>query len=145
LEDRVTDYQKPVPLPDELSAPYWEAAREHQLRIQRCEHCGHFNQPPELICPNCSALEPKFRFEPVSGRGKILSWVVVHSDIVPGFADDPPWVNVLVELDEQPGLLLHTRLIDGVGAPVAIGDRVEVVFEDVTPDVTLPQFKLAPR
>jgi len=35
------DASKPLPVPDPESAPFWEAARNDTLVIQRCGLCGH--------------------------------------------------------------------------------------------------------
>ena len=60
---------RPVPVPDESSAPYWEAAAEHVLAVARCSRCGTFALPPDVVCPHCGSTDPDFAFEPVSGRG----------------------------------------------------------------------------
>ena len=141
----MTQYTKPLPGPDERTAPYWSAAKEHRLAIQRCQDCGHYSHPPVILCPNCNALEPSFAWETVSGQGKIVSWTVYHDAFVPSFTDDIPWVNVVVELAEQKGLWLMATLVDGPQAPLKLAAPVEVLFDDVTPEVTLPKFKLSKR
>ena len=135
-------YAKPLPIADELSEPFWKAARSSTLVIQRCQHCGHYSHPPENVCPRCRSLEQSFEFEPVSGRGKIKSWIVMRDAFLPGFVDDLPFVIAVVELDEQPGLRMMTRIVDGVDACIKIGMAVRVVFQKVTRDITLPQFAL---
>jgi hypothetical protein len=55
--------KKPVPLPDELSRPFWDAAKERRLVIQRCSSCGHYNHPPRRFCDACLAQD--LRFEPI--------------------------------------------------------------------------------
>ena len=60
-----------VPVPDELSAPYWAAAADHQLKLPRCSRCGEFSMPPDITCPSCHALEPNYAYEKVSGRGRV--------------------------------------------------------------------------
>lgn len=138
----MAEYGKPIPIPDELTAPFWEAAKDHTLAIQRCVACGFYNHPPVVFCPRCNAREPDFRFEPVSGRGTIRSWVVVRDSLVKGFEDRVPWVNVLVELEEQPDLFFFASLLDGAEASLRLGAPVEVVYQDITPEVTLPQIRL---
>lgn len=141
-KDMLAAYAKPIPVPDDLTGPYWAAAKDHRLAIQRCSVCGHYSHPPALVCPECNVLDPSFRFETVSGRGRVVSWTVFHTALVQGFDEDVPWVNVLVELEEQAGLHVYARLVDGVGAPIAEGSPVEVVFQDITAEIALPQFKL---
>ncbi len=99
--------------------------------------------PPDAVCPNCLSTDPRFTFEPVSGRGKVRSWVVAHDSFLPGFEDDLPLVLVDVELEDQAGLRMIGRLVDGPLADVRVGDRTSVVFEDVAPGVAVPAFTLA--
>jgi uncharacterized OB-fold protein len=130
---------KPIPLPDELSRPYWEGAREHVLRIMHCESCGFFVHYPERVCPRCQSRQ--VAPAPVSGRGVIHSYTVTHHQGAPGFQDEVPFVVALVELAEQPGLRLIANIRGCSTAEVRIGMAVEVVFEEVLPGVTLPQFR----
>lgn len=140
----MTEYSKPLPIPDEMTAAFWENAREHRLVFQRCQHCRSFAHPPASFCSSCHNLDdPSFKFEEVSGRGRIINWTVLHDPMVAGFGKEPPWVNVLVEMEEQKRLLFVATLEDGPPAPIAVGAAVEVVFKDVTPSVTIPYFKLA--
>jgi uncharacterized OB-fold protein len=135
---------RPLPVPDERSAPYWEAASRHVLAIARCSRCRRFAHPPDIVCPNCRHTDPRFAFEPVSGRGCVRSWVVMRQSFLPGFDADVPFVLVDVALDEQDDVRLIGRLVDGPGAPLAAGDRVRTVFEDVAPGVAVPAFELEP-
>jgi hypothetical protein len=93
------------------------------------------------MCPTCrsEALGPS----EVTGRGKVYSWSVMHSGGNPGFEDKLPYAVLVVELDEQPGLITIGNLVDGTAADLAVGTPVEVCFEQVAEDVTLPQWRLA--
>jgi len=133
---------KPVPVPDELSEGFWAAAARGRLAIQRCADCGRYTHPPTTVCSGCFTVPPHLAAEDVSGRGRIASWTVVRQAFLPGFRDDVPYVVVVVELDEQPGLKVLGRLVDGVDATFAIGDRVEVTFEEPAPGVAVPAFRL---
>ena len=66
----------------------------------------------------------------------------MHQSFVPGFDDLLPFVLVDVELDEQDDLRTIGRLLDGPDAPLAIGARVVVAFEDLAPGVSVPGFRL---
>jgi len=135
--------ERPVPVPDEASAPFWSAAAEHVLTVARCAECGQFTMPPDLVCPHCRTSDPRFEFTPVSGRGTVRSWTVVRQALLPGFEDDLPFVLVDVELVEQPDLRLIGRLLDGVEADLHVGDAVVVGFEDLAPAVAVPAFELS--
>jgi uncharacterized OB-fold protein len=134
---------RPVPVPDDRSRAYWDAAAEHVLAVARCSVCHAFSIPPDVVCQHCHSTEPDFTFVPVSGRGVVRSWTVMHQSFVPGFDDLVPFVLVDVELDEQRDLRTIGRLLDGPDAPLAIGARVTVAFEDLAPGVSVPAFELA--
>ena len=107
VSDRAT-LGRPVPVPDERSAPFWEAAAEHVLALGALlARAARSRIPPDLVCPHCHSTEPGFAFEPVSGRGIVRSWTVVRQSFLPGFDDDLPFVLVDVELDEQADLRHH--------------------------------------
>jgi uncharacterized protein len=135
--------ERPVPVPDEASAPFWSAAAEHVLTVARCAECGQFTMPPDLVCPHCRTTNPRFEFTPVSGHGTVRSWTVVRQAFLPGFEDDLPFVLVDVELVEQKELRLIGRLLDGVEADLHVGDAVVVGFEDLAPAVAVPAFELS--
>ncbi|OBF66383.1 hypothetical protein A5753_06615 [Mycobacterium sp. 852002-51971_SCH5477799-a] len=133
---------RPLPVPDESSAPYWSSAAQHVLTVARCARCGQLSAPPDVVCPHCHTTEPRFEFTPVSGRGTVRSWTVVRQAFLPGFDDDLPFVLVDVELVEQADLRLIGRLLDGVDAPLRINAPVVVGFEDLAPGVAVPAFEL---
>jgi uncharacterized OB-fold protein len=134
--------RRPVPVPDERSAPYWEAAANHILAVARCSRCGTYAIPPDLTCAACLSTDPAYAFEPVSGRGTVRSWTVMRQSFLPGFEDEVPFVLVDVELREQPDLRTIGRLLDGPDAPVRLGAEVHVAFEDLAPGVAVPAFRL---
>jgi len=136
--------ERPVPVPDEQSAPFWAAAADHVLTAARCSRCQSFTMPPDVVCPHCGSTDPAFEFRPVAGRGTVRSWTVVRQSFLPGFDGDLPFVLVDVELAEQPELRLIGRLLDGVNAALRLGDAVEVAFEEVAPGVAVPAFVLTP-
>lgn len=70
------------------------------------------------------------------------SWTVVRQSALPGLADEVPFALVDVELDEQAGLRMIGRLLDGPNSPLRVGDRVRVAFEDVAAGVSVPAFTL---
>ncbi len=134
---------RPLPVPDEVSAPYWEAARRHVLVVARCSRCGLFDLPPGETCSHCGTSDPAFRFDPVSGLGRVRSWTVIRRASLTGFSDRVPYLLVDVELVEQSGLRMIGRLLDGPESVLQQGDSVRVAFEDVTPECSVPAFVLA--
>ena len=138
----MTPLRRPVPVPDEQSAPFWQAAADHVLTVARCARCGAYSHPPDVVCPHCHSTEPAFEFVPVEGGGTIRSWTVMHKSFLPGFADDLPFVLVDVELDVQADLRIIGRLLDGQDPGLAVGAPVSVAFEDLAPGVAVPAFRL---
>lgn len=131
---------RPLPVPDEVSAPYWAACADHVLTLPRCSRCREFTLPPDSTCPHCHSLDPQFAFEPVSGRGKVRTWTVIRQSFLQGF--DVPFLLVDVQLDEQPSVRVIGRLLDGPETPLSIGDRVAVAFEDLASGISVPAFAL---
>jgi uncharacterized OB-fold protein len=129
-------------VPDEQSAPFWEATARHQLTAQKCSNCGMFSIPPDVVCANCGNPDATFTFEHLSGRGIVRSWTVMHQSFLPGFDDDVPFVLVDIELDEQDDLRMIGRLVDGPNAPLHLGDRVSTTYEDLGDGVSIPAFVL---
>lgn len=136
----MTDPGRPRVVPDENSAPYWQAAAEHRLVLARCSDCLAFSHPPDSVCPYCGSTQPEFVFTPVSGRGVVKSWTVVRRSFLPGF--DLPFVLVDVELVEQDDLRLIGRLLLGAELSPRVGDAVTLAFEDVAPGFAVPGFAL---
>jgi uncharacterized OB-fold protein len=130
-----------LPVPDETSAGYWEAAARHVLTLARCSNCGQMTLPPDLTCPHCHTIDPRFTFAPVEGRGRIRTWTVIRRPFLQGF--DVPFVLVDVQLDDQPRVRIIGRLLDGPDAPLRLDAPVNVAFEDLTPEISVPAFRLA--
>ncbi len=136
----MSTYRKPLPRITPDNRPFWEAARRHELRLPRCMDCGSFWHPPGPVCPDC--LSDRYEWARVSGRGTISSFVVFHRPYFPSFVDEIPYAVVQVELEEGPRLI--SSLVDVPREEITIGMPVEVIFDDVTPTVTLPRFRPIP-
>jgi uncharacterized protein len=133
----MSTYEKPLPKPTSTSRPFWDAAKEHRLQLQRCGGCQAFIYYPRDRCPHC--LSGELAWQPVSGRGKIYSYTTVRRASTRSFADRP-YVLAIVELDEG------VRMTTNIEAPperIKIGMPVTVFFDDVTPERTLVKFKPA--
>jgi len=132
---------RPLPEIDAASRPFWEAAREHRFVLPRCRRCGHRWFPPYARCTRC--LSPDREFVAASGRGRIWGVIEMSRPYIPAFAERLPYNVVLVELEEGPKMFSNV-----VGAPferILVDAPVEVMFEDIDGQVTLPKFRLAER
>ena len=136
----MSEYAKPAPVPDLDTRPFWDACQEHELRAQRCTSCGRFRWPPQGFCPSCYSWDHEWA--QLSGRGTVRSFSVVHHSAVPSFKDDLPYVVAVIALE---GTDDHADISSNiVGCPwedVKVGMPVEVVFNDVSAEATLPQFR----
>jgi uncharacterized OB-fold protein len=134
----VNDYKKPLPRPNRLSAPYWEGAKAHELRLQRCSDCGAWRFPPSERCGEC--LSVNYEWQAASGRGRVWSWIRMWQKYYPAFEAEIPYLVAYVELEEGPKIM--TNLVGVSEEDIACDMAVEVVFDDVTPEWTLAKFRL---
>jgi uncharacterized protein len=130
---------RPLPIINELTEPYWRAAREHRLVIQGCRNCGRRQFPAVEECPDCGG---SLTWTASPGLGRLHTFTVFHRAYHPGFADDVPYNVSIVELDEGP--LVMTNVVGCDNSQLVIGMRLAVVFDDIAPDVSLPKFAPAP-
>jgi len=136
-----TPSARPIPEVSPALAPYFAAARAGRLAVQRCTGCGALRFPPRELCSACLATEAAW--QEVSGRGEIFSYYVMHQIYHPGFAAEVPYAVVVVKLEEGPKLT--SNVVDCPLDEIAIGMPVEVVFEELSPEVTLPKFRRRAR
>jgi hypothetical protein len=129
--------RSPLPEPTPLTAGFWDAAREHELVVQRCEDCGRFRHYPQYLCPDCGSSS--WTWTPVSGRGRVQSFTVTHQPFGAAWASRVPYVVATLELDE--GVRMVSDLPDADLDDVEIGLPVEVFFDDLD-EMTLPRFRL---
>ena len=130
---------RPTPIPTELTQPFWDAARRHRLAVQQCNVCGFYQHPPNTVCPQC--LSTSLGWTPVAGVGRVYAYTVMNAPVVKGFEAIVPYACILVELIEQPRLLILTNLVEAPPSAAAVGLEVEVVFEDSHDGFVLPQFR----
>jgi uncharacterized protein len=132
-----TQYQKPLPAISSLNQPYWDGLRNRELKLQKCDECSTVWYPPSPLCPACWSR--KITWTRLSGRGHVSSWVVFHQSYFRGFEAEVPYNVAEVELEEGPRLL--TNLVGVSNDAICAQMPVEIVFEDVTEEVTLAKFK----
>ena len=140
---------------DHENLDYFKHCAAHDFHLQACAGCGRLRYPPTTACPWCSEL--KSEWVAVEGKGTVHSYTEVHHAIQPAFKPFTPYLVLLVELDTQSGkptkeegLRMIGNLVrpDGVLAPkndvekVGIGSRVRMVFTDVAPGLSLPQWTI---
>src|SRR5215468_2890402 len=131
----------PLPALEPETEHFWRACRAGRLEILRCRDCGWYVHPPRPICPRCRRRD--VAWEPVSGRGTIVSFTVNHQRWYPGM--EVPYAIGLVELAEQADLRLTTNVVGCAPEAVAVGMRVRVTFHPVSDEIALPLFEPDPE
>ncbi len=132
--------ERPVPVVNADSKPYWDAARAGRLVLQRCVDCRALRFYPRHVCPRCWSADVEW--VEVSGRGRVHSFTVIHRPPSPAFAAHVPYVVALVDLEEGPRMMAN--IVGDDAFDVRIDDAVTVVFED-RGDAKLPQFRRSAR
>ncbi len=127
--------RRPVPEPTALSMPYWEACRAEKLTYQSCADCDAVIFPPEPACPSC--MSTNLGWKPSAGRGAVYSYSVLHREPSANFP--LPSVFAIVDVDE--GYSMFSSIVECDPADVHIDMRVEVAFNELTPEINLPVFR----
>jgi len=128
---------RPLPQLAGLAGQFYGFCKSRELRFQRCTGCSAWRHVPRERCGECGSAQ--FTWERSSGRGRLYTWVVASRSMHPAFPSDPPVAPAVVETDE--GVRLVTEIAGSAPSELRIGMPVEVVFEDVSDEVTLPKFR----
>ena len=137
----MAEYTKPLPVIEPWNREYWHAAKRHEFVAQKCRACGYIHLPPGPACTNCLSHDQEW--VRLSGKGTVYSYGVYHQLWHPGFKEEIPYNVALIELAEGPQII--SQVVGCKNEDLACGQAVEVVFDDATPDVSLPKFHLANR
>jgi uncharacterized OB-fold protein len=133
----VVEYRKPLPVPDTGTKEFWEGCQRHELLIQRCEECHSYRYPPSPVCPRCFSMNAKW--DKVSGKVEVYTFSVVRVPLGRDWESDIPYTIGVIQLDE--GVRMVSNIVDCKPEDIKIGMKVEVTFDDVTDQITLPKFK----
>ncbi|MDY0066101.1 MAG: Zn-ribbon domain-containing OB-fold protein [Steroidobacteraceae bacterium] len=132
-----TPHPKPRPVVHPWSSPFWEGARSGRLLLQHCNSCKRHVFYPRLYCPHCFADE--LSWVQASGRGTVYSYTVVYNNAPSAFVADAPYVVAVVRLVE--GVQMLSNIVDCDPQEVRCDMPVEVTFERLDEEFTLPKFK----
>ena len=131
--------RKPLPAPDADTIVFWRGLHDGKLLLQHCIRCGHVQYYQQATCRGCGCEQLEHR--PASGRGKVHSFSVVHRAPGPTFKADVPYAVLLVELAEGPRMI--STFTGGRTEEVTFDMDVELVFDEVSEEITLPRFRKA--
>ncbi len=132
---------KVIPVPNELSKPFWDAVNERRLVIQNCTSCDLLQYPPRETCGKCRTSE-NLEWKEVSGKGTISSAIVIEDGRLDRRRPDQPYNLALVHLDEDPGINFYSNLPGTPVDEVPIGAAVEVYFEEVAPGQLIHEWRV---
>jgi uncharacterized OB-fold protein len=131
-----------VPASHGLDTEFWEAAKRHELVVQRCDACRTYQFGPEWICHSCHSFD--VGWAKVSGRGRIYSWERPWHPVHAALTGAGPYLVILVELPDADNVRMVGNLLGDPMQDVVIGSEVQAVYEDhPDKDVTLVQWEIA--
>lgn len=130
--------QRPLPKITDVDAPFWKGCNEQKLMLPKCKACGHIFYPPYASCPKCAFPDPAW--VRVSGKGQVWGWVEMNQPYLPYYRDHLPYNVVLVKLAEGP--FMYSNVVNAKYEDLKAGLPLEVVFERIADNVTIPKFKL---
>ncbi len=131
---------RPLPEITELTTPFWQAAKGGRLVMQRCHSCNELVWCPRPSCVECGG--ENLTWDELSGRGTVYSFTIIRQLAGRGaraFEKEIPYVIAWVDLEEGPRF--YTNIVGCEVDDVEIGMAVEVVFDPVSDDISLPKFK----
>ncbi|HLF72435.1 MAG TPA: Zn-ribbon domain-containing OB-fold protein [Dehalococcoidia bacterium] len=132
---------RPMPFPENpaLTAPFWEAAKRHELVMQRCKNCTNYIHFPREQCPVCFSQD--LEWTQVSGKGRVYAFTNVYQAQHPAFQDGTPYTFAIVQLDEGPRMV--TNVVGCKPEDVQCDMRVEATYDDASDEWTLVKFQPA--
>lgn len=142
MPDRWFPDSMPQPMVDPTSLPWWQAAAEHRLTVQQCQECNHCALPPAPICSECRSSN--LALAQVSGKGTLYTYTVVHRPVA--MEQELPFTIAIVELDMvgvegANGVRMMTNIVEADIKQLQIGKAVEVAWETMSDEVSIPRFK----
>ena len=140
MSEEKKEYNKPLPEFRPETKPFWDAAKEHRLVIPRSRETGEFFFYPRALSPG-EDMSDDIEWVESEGRGKVWTFSIHHMGPSKAYKGEPPYVVALIEMEE--GVKMMSNVVDIDPHEVSIGMDVQVVFDDVTDEVTLPKFKPA--
>jgi uncharacterized protein len=135
---RGEQWKRPIPAPDAVERPFFEAAARGELLYQRCPKCGHVQFYPRAVCTACSG-DPEWAR--AAGRGAVHTYTVVRQNGVPPFKDELPYVVAMVELPE--GVRMMGNVTGCAPDEVGVGLALEAYAVEFEPGLAVPFWRPA--
>lgn len=134
-------YRKPIPMVTPENERYWQGCKQHEIWLRYCNPCAKPYFYPRDICPDCGSRDVTWK--QMSGRGSVHTFAIVTRAPTPAFAEDAPFVTTIVELEEGPRMPSILTGVDPDPNKVKVGMPVQVTFDDITEEISLPKFRPA--
>ncbi len=131
------EYKKPLPLITKLSRVFYDGCKENKLLFQKCEDCNEIIFFPKELCPKC--MGHNLAWKESKGKGKIYTFTVTYDFAPPEFMEDVPYALAIINLDE--GFSMMSNIVECDFDKLTCEMPVEVVFDPVTVEITLPRFR----
>ena len=132
---------KVIPVPDELSKPFWDAVNEKRLVLQNCTACNKLQYPPRPACADCTSAD-HLEWKEVEGKGHISTSIVIEDGRLDRRMPDQPYNLALITLDQDPGINFYANLPGTPAYEVPVGAAVEVMFEEVAPGQLIHEWRV---
>ncbi|MDH5390284.1 MAG: Zn-ribbon domain-containing OB-fold protein [Candidatus Bathyarchaeota archaeon] len=115
---------------------FYKFVSERKLMAAKCSKCGTLLLPPRPVCTKC--LSTDFKWVELKGKGKLLSYTVIHVSPVQ-FQSMVPYTVGIVKLEDGPHLPGMIRDVEP--EKIRVGMDLKVDFETSIPT----QWPLWPR
>jgi uncharacterized OB-fold protein len=135
----VSSLPRPMPSPTPTTQPFWDALREHRIRIQYSPSAGRYVFYPRVLAPGTLADDLVWR--DISGGGSLYTFTTSYRPVSPHFVDDVPQILAVVQWDEGPHF--STEIVNAAPEALRVGMRVRPVFTDY-PDASVTMLRYEP-
>lgn len=142
MSERWFPNSMPQPMVDHETIEWWRGAAEHRLLVQRCDDCHHCRLPPAPVCCECQSNAS--HYQEVCGKGTLYTYTIIHRAVA--MDQELPFVIAVIELDmagveDSNSVRMMSNIVDADPESMAIGRPVEVVWETMSDEVSVPRFK----
>jgi len=135
----MSEYKKPLPLMTKLSRIFYEGCKRGKLLYQQCRDCQEVVFFPKELCSSCMSRDLEWKES--EGKGKIHTFTVTYEGAPPEFMADAPFALAIINMDE--GFRIMSNIVECDLDRIVCDMRVEVIFDAVTSEITIPRFRPA--
>ena len=132
---------KVIPVPNELSQPFWDAVNERRLMLQNCASCDKLQYPPQPACQVCGSAD-NLQWKEVDGKGHIATFIVIEDGRLNRRMPDQPYNLALVTLDADSSVNFYSNLPGVPPYEAPVGAAVEIMFEEVAPGQLIHEWRV---